>query len=226
METVYINALDVNMMAGYTPYIFTDELITRIYSENKWLRDLKGYVIKHYSSYTEVELEKLTQHELQMIYEELGTKNIVSCINEHIKNDTTHTILGLHSLFPIKNSIVRDRKKYMHNIENKIETTEKLLFHINNIPIVIRGKISTSSISDDAIIYIKKRHKRMLGFIPIHEIIQLEIIMWLLQKKKAIHIELFQKEQYIIEYTHNKELWMECITNLYNFLHRELIQHI
>jgi hypothetical protein len=76
-------------------------------------------------------------------------------------------------------------------------------------------------INGDTVVESKNRMRRLFKTIPEYEQVQLEVYMWLTDLKKAVLVENYDTEQFIIPYEHSPDKWKEIVIN-FELFHEEL----
>jgi len=114
-------------------------------------------------------------------------------------------------------NIIQSKKNIKINQRNSKIYAKDLYNDPNNIyKIIIRGKID--GISDNAIVETKNRTKRLFNVIPDYEKVQLESYMFLTDFNKCIHIEHYNDEENMTDYSKNIEFWEDCKRKIINYI--------
>jgi hypothetical protein len=121
---------------------------------------------------------------------------------------------ALNNYEKTSNSTVKERNTKGH---------KKVLFSFScgkknrTYDILIYGKVDGID-ENGQIIETKNRRKRLFNSIPIYEQVQLELYMWLLDVKSAIHIENYNDQQVKTAYSKNEELFKNMIVKCEEFV--------
>ena len=164
------------------------------------------------------------EHSKCKVDEVIKVKPILSkCLESNIKQDLRMKRGN------VKENKNLDKTQMKRNITINCRNSqmyEKLLYKDDhkNYHIVLRGKVD--GMNDQYVVESKNRTKRLFNMIPNYEKVQLNAYMFLVEKKKSLHIECYNDTQNETEYDFDKLFWDECLSKVIRFTDDHIINHL
>ena len=102
-------------------------------------------------------------------------------------------------------------------VRRNTEYATKSLGTIHGVQVSVTG-VCDGFTEEGAVLESKNRRHKLLGNVPQHERIQLELYLWLFECATAIHVENCNGEFNMTLYKHDPALWIDMITHLERFV--------
>lgn len=224
------------------PHINTSDVAALI-GENRY-KDAQSEIDKYRNKYLGTQIERKEDVIENIITNACSTNDISIDSSELTENTNSNTIVNelVERVLPTVNltreevtSNIKSKvytghgtkyeesvfKWIQDNIDGKLESSQKTysveLCEFKNIKWRLVGKVDgILQNSKTYVIEIKNRQNRLFSFIPVYEVIQIQMYMYLSGLKEAKMVQHYKGTYDIVEFTYDKEFVDECLSKLVN----------